>query len=181
MLPGLQARLESPDGAFLDVGMGVAIVSIETCRIYPRLRAVGLEPGRVPAEEARRNIAAAGLADRIEVREQRVEDLADRDAYDLVFFPQVFMPLEVVKQGLRRVREALHPGGWVTLAAIDAPGDGLHATTARLLNVLWGGTPLAVDEVADLARAAGFEMVRAGGEPGSTVKGVVGRRPPEDR
>jgi 2-polyprenyl-3-methyl-5-hydroxy-6-metoxy-1,4-benzoquinol methylase len=180
MLPGLPERLRSSGGTFLDVGMGVGIVSIELCRIYPQLRAVGLEPGPVQREEARRNIAAAGLADRIEVRAQRVEDLADKDAYDFAYFPQVFMPVAVVKEGLRRVREALRPGGWLALFAIDAPGDDLGATTARLRNVLWGGAPLTLDELAGMTGEAGFEMVRAGGEPGSTMKGVVGRRPPRD-
>lgn len=180
LLPGLAERLESEDGTFLDIGMGVGIMCIELCRIYPHLRCVGLEPGDIQAAEARRNIAAAGFEDRIEVRAQRLEDLSDRDVYDLAYFPQVFMPIEVVKMGLHSVREALRPGGWITLVAVDARGDDLHATTARLLNVLWGGTPLSADEVASLTRATGFDMVRTGGDPGSSIKGVVGRRPLRD-
>jgi predicted O-methyltransferase YrrM len=181
MLPGLLEHLNAAGATFLDIGMGVGIMSIELCRIYPNLRCVGLEPGEAPAKEARCNIAAAGFEDRIEVRTQRLEDLSDRDAYDLVYFPQVFMPIEVVKRGMQSVLEALRPGGWVMLVAVDAPGDNLHATTARLLNVLWGGSPLSVDEVADLTRAAGFDMVRSGGDPGSWIKGVVGRRPLGDQ
>jgi hypothetical protein len=34
-----------------------------------------------------------------------------------------------------------------------------------------------VEELMELTRDAGFEMVQTGGEPGSEVKGVVGRRP----
>ncbi|HLZ07353.1 MAG TPA: methyltransferase domain-containing protein [Chloroflexota bacterium] len=177
MLSGLQERLSSPGGNFLDIGLGVGVISIELCQIYPHLRVVGLEPGPVQAEEARRNIAAAGLTHRIEVRAQRLEDLADRDAYDLVYLPQVFMPVEVVKTGLERILKALRPGGWISLVAFDAPGDGLTATTARLRNVIWGGSPLSLDEVTSLVRSAGFEMVRAGGDPRSTIKGVVGQRP----
>jgi 2-polyprenyl-3-methyl-5-hydroxy-6-metoxy-1,4-benzoquinol methylase len=179
-LPGLQEHLTSPGATFLDVGMGVGIISIEVCRLFPHLRVVGLEPGVVQAQEARRNIAAAGFENRIEVRTQRLENLEDREAYDFVYLAQVFMPIEVVKVGLIRIHRALRPGGYISLVAIDAPGDDLHASTTRLLNVLWGGTPVSLEELVSLARAAGFEMVQSGGEPGSLVKGVVGRRPPRD-
>ena len=60
-VPGLLDRLGSESGAFLDVGAGVAAVSIAMCRQYPAIRAVGLEPASAPLELARRNIAAAGL------------------------------------------------------------------------------------------------------------------------
>jgi 2-polyprenyl-3-methyl-5-hydroxy-6-metoxy-1,4-benzoquinol methylase len=179
-LPGLQERLTSPGATFLDVGMGVGVISIEMCRLYPHLRVVGLEPGAVPAQEARRNAAAAGLEDRIEVREQRLEDLEDREAYDFAYLAQVFMPIDVVKPGLRSLRMALRPGGYISMAAIDAPGDDPPASTARLLNVLWGGTPVDLEELVRLTRDAGFEMVQAGGEPGRLVKGIAGRRPLRD-
>lgn len=162
MLPGLEERLRSPEASFLGIGMEVGIIAIEMCRIYPRLRVVGLEPGEVQAAEARRNIAAAGLEGRIELLLGRLEDLGDRDAFDLAYFPQVFMPVEVVKAGLLRVCDALRSGGWILVVAIDAPGDDLHAATTRLLNVMWGGSPLSADEVAALTRGAGFQMVQVG-------------------
>jgi 2-polyprenyl-3-methyl-5-hydroxy-6-metoxy-1,4-benzoquinol methylase len=175
-LPGLEDRLRSPDATFLDVGIGVGIISIELCRIYPELRVVGLEPGTVQAEEARRNITAAGLENRIEVRPQRLEELTDRDAFDLVYLPQVFMPVEVVRDGLGRVHRALRPGGWAFVLAITAPGDDLHASTSRLLNVMWGGSPLPAEKVADMTRAAGFEAIQVGGPADSLMKAVMGRR-----
>jgi len=177
-LLGLQEQLTRPGAMFLDVGIGVGILSIELCRLYPELRVVGLEPGTVPAAEARRNIASAGFENRIEVRAQRLEDLHDRDAYDFAYVAQVFMPLDVVKPGLVRIREALRPGGWISIVALDASGDELPASTARLRNVLWGGTPLDLDEMVRITRAAGFDMVQTGGEPDSPFKGIVGRRPP---
>ena len=62
------------------------------------------------------------------------------------------------------------------MVAFVASGDDLHATTARLLNVLSGGTPIDLDELARLTREGGFDMVQAGNEPGSPVKDLVGRR-----
>jgi 2-polyprenyl-3-methyl-5-hydroxy-6-metoxy-1,4-benzoquinol methylase len=177
MLPGLEDRLRSPGASFLDVGSGVGIISIELCRLYPELNVVGLEPAEAPAAEARKNITAAGFGERIEVRSQRVEDLTDREAFDLAYLPQVFMSMDVVKAGLRAIRDALRPGGWILVIAFSAPGDDLHAVTTRLLNVMWGGSPLPAEEFADMTRAAGLEGVQVGGPPGSLMKAIVGRRP----
>jgi hypothetical protein len=47
----------------------------------------------------------------------------------------------------------------------------------RLVNVMWGGSPLPAEAVADMTRAAGSEWVQVGGAPGSFVKGIAGRRP----
>ena len=176
MLPGLEERLRSEDAAFLDVGIGVGIIAIELCRIYRTLHVVGLEPGDAQIAEARKNIAEARLEDRIEVRRQSLEDLDDRDAFDLAYVASTFMPLHVLRDGLPRVLAALRPGGWASIVAFDAPGDGLHASTSRLINALWGGSPMDDTAAVALMREVGFEMVQAGGAPGSTVKGVMGRR-----
>ncbi len=111
---------------------------------------------------------------------QRLEELEDQEAYDFAYLAQVFMPIDVVKPGLLRIHRALRPGGYMSMVAMDAPGDDLHASTARLLNVLWGGTPIGLEQLSMLTGAAGFEMVQSGGEPGSLVKGIVGRRPLQD-
>ena len=65
---GLEERLRDGDGRFLDVGAGVAAVTVEMCRRYPALRAVAIEPQEAPLALARRNVEAAGLTDRIELR-----------------------------------------------------------------------------------------------------------------
>ena len=75
-MPGMLDRLDSGEGAFLDVGAGVAAVSIAFCRLHPLLRAVALEPFEPARRLAERNVADAGLADRLEVHDGRVEALA---------------------------------------------------------------------------------------------------------
>jgi hypothetical protein len=70
-LGDMAQRLDA-DGAFLDVGAGVASVTIELCRRHPTLRALALEPQDAPSALARRNVAAAGMGDRIEIRRQLV-------------------------------------------------------------------------------------------------------------
>ncbi len=174
----LVERLQRPTATFLDVGTGVGTIAIQMCRLFPTLHVVGLEPQDAPMAEARRNVTAANLGDRIELRAQRIEDLADREVFDLVWLPQVFLPREVLERGLRRAWAALRPGGWILLIAYSTPGMGLDAALGRLLNVLWGGDPLYPEQVAELLAAADFANTQVFPiMPGMTPKLIVGQRP----
>jgi len=175
-LPGMRERLTADSGRFLDVGVGVGVIAIEMCRVYPALRVVGLEPSEAPRREARRNVAAAGLSDRIEVRKQGVEALRDVEQFDLAYLPQVFLADDVFLQGLRTVWRALRKGGWVTLPTISSPGDELRPALARLRNTLWGGGARVAEEVAQAITEAGFTDVQVRAL-GGTRHAVMGRRP----
>lgn len=175
-LPGLRERLEAKGGSFLDVGIGVGVIAIEMCRAYPALRVVGLEPSEAPHGEAVKNVAAAGLSDRIEIRKQGVEALHDVDQFDLAYLPQVFLGDDAFRKGLRTVRRALRNGGWVTLPTISAPGDEFRPALARLRNTLWGGHARFAEDVAQALTEAGFTDVWV--RPlGGTRHAVMGRRP----
>jgi hypothetical protein len=176
-LEGLEDRVRGP-WAFLDVGTGVGAIAISLCRASPTVHVVGLEPAPAPLALARRNVAEAGLADRIELRPQRIEELTDTAAFDLVWLPQVFLPVEVVPRALDVARAALRPGGWIMLPAISVRGEDSRAALTRFREVLWGGGALAPEEVAGLLEEARFAAVRvlSGGPPG-TPPLVVGRRP----
>ena len=177
-LDGLVERLNRPTATFLDVGTGVATIAIQMCRLFPTLHVVGLEPQDAPMAEARRNVTAAKLDDCIELRAQRIEDLADREAFDLVWLPQIFLPREVLERGLRSAWAALRPGGWILLLAYSTPGMDLDAAVCRLLNVLWGGDPLYPEQVAELLVAADFVNTQVFPVmPGMTPKLIVGQRP----
>src|SRR5439155_20735683 len=130
-------RMERPGAAALDVGTGVGAIAVALCRRFPDLRVVGLEPAQAPMAEARRNVIAAGLQDRIELRGQRVEALTDEAAYDFVFLPIVFLPTEVLRRGLAAVLRALKPGGWAGMGALGVSGDALAPALARLKATLW--------------------------------------------
>jgi SAM-dependent methyltransferase len=177
-LDGLVEALQRPTATFLDVGTGVGTIAIQMCRLFPTLHVVGLEPQDAPMAEVRRNVTAANLGDRIELRAQRIEDLADREVFDLVWLPQIFLPREVLERGLRRAWAALRPGGWILLIAYSTPGMGLDAALGRLLNVLWGGDPLYPEQVAELLAAADFASTQVFPiMPGMTPKLIVGQRP----
>jgi len=176
-LDGLEERLHGP-WTFLDVGAGVGGIAIEMCRAFPTVRVVGLEPSTAPLAEARRNVTEAGLTDRIEVRPQRVEEMSDAMAFDLVWLPQVFLPRDILPRALGAAWTALRPGGWIMLPAISIRGDDTRAALARFRNVLWGGETLLPEDVARLLGEARFDAVRVFlSPPGGTPQMVVGRRP----
>ena len=175
-LPGMLERLTAPTASFLDVGVGVGVIAIEMCRAYPALRVVGLEPSEAPRREASAYVAAAGLSDRIEIRNQGVESLSDVKQFDLAYLPQVFLPDDAFLRGLATVWHALRTGGWVSLPVISAPGDELSPALARLQNTLWGGGARLPQEVADALKEARFTEVQVN-FLGGTRHAVIGRRP----
>ena len=76
-IDGLAARLECPTASFLDVDVGVAALSITMARLWPALRVVGIDLWEPALALARQYVADADLGDRIELRQQAVEELAD--------------------------------------------------------------------------------------------------------
>ncbi len=136
-LPGLSERLEAP-GSFLDVGVGVAGLSIAMARLWPALRVVGVDLWAPSLVIAREQVRAARLTDRIELREQAAEDLTDVNAFDLAWIPSAFIPERSIVTIVERVYRALRPGGWLLFAMVS-PGSGpLAGSYARLRTAIWG-------------------------------------------
>jgi precorrin-6B methylase 2 len=176
-LPGLADALARPGAAFLDVGVGVGALSIAMCRLYPDLDAVGIDPWEVALDRARRNVAAAGLAERIALRPQRVEELDDEAAFDLVFLAGPFLGRNAVGPAYERSLAALRPGGWVLFAMFGGSGA-LELALARLRTARSGGAVLDAAEAEYRLGAAGFTGVRSlAAELGIPSQLVVGRRP----
>jgi len=177
-LDGLPERLAAPGAAFLDVGAGVGEVGLELCRRYDQLTVVGLEPAAAPRELALARIAAAGLADRVSVRDQRVEQLGDEEGFDVAWLPLPFLPAEIAEPAVRAVHRALRPGGWLLAATLGSPARGeLGDTLAAFRSVLWGGGPLAPDAVEELLAAAGFTDIAALPRTPARLTPLRARRP----
>jgi hypothetical protein len=175
-LPGLAGRLATPGAALLDVGAGAAGLSIALCDAFPHLSAIALEPAPQPALIGERQIADEGLADRISLRRQRVENLEDAQAFDLAFLPQMFLPDAIMPETARRVFRALRPGGWLLVAVLARKGHDLPASVTRLKNLLWGGNLRDVDAVRPHLADVGFKpVIRAPG--GGAFRMICARRP----
>ncbi|MFN8187098.1 MAG: class I SAM-dependent methyltransferase [Gaiellales bacterium] len=175
-LPGLEATLGRPGATFVDVGVGVGGLAIEMCRVWPSLRVIGIDPWDYVLAIARRNVAAAGLADRIELRQLGAEQLDDESSADLLFLPGPFLPPAVLEAAVERAFAAIRPGGWVILGLYGGGGrleDGL----ARLRTARSGGALFRADQAEALLARSGFVDVRT--MPGGiAIPGllVVGRR-----
>ena len=176
-LDGLSERLAAPGAAFLDVGVGVAALSIAMVRQWPSLRVVGIDPWAASLAIARCNVQGAGLTPQIELREMGAEDLANSAAYDLAWIPSLFIPQGSIARIVDRVGRALRPGGWLLFPMLDPGDDALVAATARFRTALWGGSELSAPAVTTLLTGAGFVDVRLlPGPAGAAIGIAVGRR-----
>ena len=177
-LEGLVDRLASPDAAFLDVGVGVAALSIAMVRQWPRLRVVGVDPWGPAITIGWRNVESAGLAGQIDLREAAAEDLSDTDAFDLAWIPSLFIPQRSIARIVERVARSLRPGGWLLFAAMNpeqrtARGSDQSASERRC-----GAAACSMpDAVAALLTNSGLVDVRLlPSSPAATVAFAVGRR-----
>jgi SAM-dependent methyltransferase len=158
-IDGLGARLEANGASFLDVGVGVAWLSIAMCRQWPALTAVGIDPHEPALAIARRNLAEQSLEGRITLRAQKVEELDDVSAFDLAWLPAPFLPSAILEAALANATRALRPGGWLLLARL-AGSDPLSVAIATLRTVRFGGRALSTNDAEALLTRAGLTSVR---------------------
>lgn len=176
-VPGIPERLAAESASFLDVGSGVGAVSIELCRRYEQMSAVGLEPLAAPLDLARNNVERAGLAGRIELRNERVQDITDEGAFDVAWLPANFLPTADVPAALEAVHRALRPGGLMLMATLGGGGDDPAAATARLCATLWGGDAVEPDEVVRTLEEADFTDIHVLDRLPSRLQPIQARRP----
>ena len=177
VLDGLAGRFANGHGVLLDVGVGVAELACAFCQAVPGARVVGIDPLPRAIELAAATVASHGLAERVQLRCQGVEELTDEEAFDLAWLPLPFIPPAAVREGLPRVLRALRPGGWLLLPAA-AVEPGASGEIARWQVHLFGGTLLSDHERTELLRAAGFESpTPLSTPPGPLPPLVAARRP----
>jgi precorrin-6B methylase 2 len=182
LLPGLEGvmdRLNTPGATFLDVGVGVAGLAVAFAKRWPAARVVGVDPWQPSLKLARENVAKAGLVDRIELREQRAEDLTDDRAFDLAWIPALFMPRRAVKPACERILQALRPGSWILFNAVQPGVDPQTDAMWWLRMTMFGDSAMVAGDAEALLREVGFEGVRTLCSPaGSFMRIVAGRRKP---
>lgn len=175
-LAGLGERLSQPGAAFLDIGVGVACLSISMASLWPELRIVGIDPWEPSIAIARQNVREAGLEARIALREGTAEELNETSAYDLVWLPTVFIRASALPSILNNTLRALRPGGWLLVATMFVPEDPLEAALARLRVGMMGGALWEQENVESLLAKEGFVSVRPlPSPPASPVRLTAGQ------
>jgi SAM-dependent methyltransferase len=156
-LPAIEAAFREGHATFLDVGVGVAAISIRLVERLPGTRAVGLDVLPRVLEFAQAEVARHGLSDSIELRLQSVADLHDQDRYDLAWVPQGFIPRDAFLAGIHNVFRALKPGG-AMLVPVGLHPDAPEFARARFIHsaFLIGGSTITPTELVELLHAAGF-------------------------
>jgi SAM-dependent methyltransferase len=117
-LPQLVADL-ARGGRVVDVHCGGGRWLIAMARRFPALELVGVEFEADSVVRARAHIEAAGLADRITIRQAGVIDPGEVGEYDLVYFQYALHQLEDAPSVLGAAWQALRPGG--RLIVLDWP------------------------------------------------------------
>jgi len=176
-LEGLEEALQRDGATFLDVGAGVAALSIALCETWPGLRVVGLEPWPPALALAEERVASSRVGERIELRAARVEDLRDDAAFDAAWLAGPFVPPAALPAALERLRAALKPGAWLLLGRFGAPPDPLAVAVTRLRVLRSGGSVADGEELAALMREAGLEDVHEVQLSWEAPIFIVGRRP----
>lgn len=92
----------------IDVGCGYGHTAVELARQCERV--VGIEPFDEPAAFAKELAAASGLRN-LEIRQQSLYELPEREAFDLAVLDNVFEHLPDQVGALTKLSTALRPGG----------------------------------------------------------------------
>jgi SAM-dependent methyltransferase len=163
MIPGLVAGA-APELAgvrsFLDVGTGVGLLAVAAAGVWPDADVVGVDVWEPSLERARANIAEAGLAERVTVREQDAAELADVEAFDCTWLPTFFFRPEQVEAIARAVLRATRPGGWIVLGYTTKICERLPRAASRLHTVRGGGEDLSGADAESVLKATGWTAVR---------------------
>jgi hypothetical protein len=157
--------------------VGVAAMASEYCKTFPTLRVVGIDVLPRALELARIVAEDAGVAERIELRDQDVATLEDRNLFALAWLPAPFVPRAALEAGLPRVVDALVPGGWLMVGHGKFQDDERKNAINRLKTSAYGGTPLDDEQAQSLLRDTGLELVRTLPTPDGVPALTVGRRP----
>ena len=116
-LPDVHERLSSePPARVADIACGTGWSSIAMARAYPRIAVDGFDLDADAIEQATRNAADEGVADRVTFRAVDAAEPGFSGRYDLAAIIEALHDMARPVEVLRAARSLLKPGGWVLVA-----------------------------------------------------------------
>ena len=125
---------------------------------WPRLKVEGIdihEPALALAEE---NLSVSQVASRVKFKKCDVLQLVTSGNFVAAFIPAIFVPEQVVKNALVKLRDAIEPGGWLFFASFKEPEEELPRALMDLKSTVWGGRVWPIDEATELIGKCGFRV-----------------------
>jgi demethylmenaquinone methyltransferase/2-methoxy-6-polyprenyl-1,4-benzoquinol methylase len=182
----LVSRIPDRATRVLDVACGTGAVAIEHARRVPSREVVGIDQSAEMLAAGRRRVLAAGLGERIDLREGRAESLPFAAAeFDALTFTYLLRYVDDPAATMRELARVVRPGGTAAMLEFGVPSElwrplwelyvrvGLPAAGA-LVSPAWRevGSFLGpsirgfyerypIPRVLELWREAGFEEVQA--------------------
>jgi SAM-dependent methyltransferase len=173
----LGRQLAAPGARFLDVGVGVAQISLGMCQAFPQLQCIGLDINPRPLSLAADNIAVEKQQARVELRLQSIGDLPEKDAFTLAWVPLPFLPEDVARCALRALLSALAPGGWLLVACHDPDRDEKATAMSWLQATIIGGSHFTTDDTTAVLAEIGYSEISCPPTPPGAPRFVLARRP----
>jgi SAM-dependent methyltransferase len=136
-VPGLVERLAA-GGVIVDSACGTGVGVVRLARQFPACRVVGVDGDAHSIEQARRRVADAGLADRVELVVSPLEELRVEQPAALVVNNISMHECRDIDVVTDRVREALEPGGWFVISDFPFPDtdEGLRSVPGRVMGAI---------------------------------------------
>jgi demethylmenaquinone methyltransferase/2-methoxy-6-polyprenyl-1,4-benzoquinol methylase len=118
----LVSRIPADASRVLDVATGTAAVARGLARAAPQRTVVGIDQSAEMLAAGRARVAAAGLDDRIVLREGRAEALPFADGeFDAVTFTYLLRYVDDPAATLRELARVLRPGGTMAMLEFAVP------------------------------------------------------------
>jgi 2-polyprenyl-3-methyl-5-hydroxy-6-metoxy-1,4-benzoquinol methylase len=121
--------LRVPLGRVLDVGTGPGLIPIELCRRTPAARVDAIDLASHMLALAERNVARAGLSERIRVARQDAKATGKPDAtYDAVLSNSIVHHIPEPASVLREMWRLVRPGGVLFVRDLERPESAARVT-----------------------------------------------------
>lgn len=118
----LVSRVPADATHVLDVASGTAAVAIELARSVPARHVVGIDQSTEMLAAGNARVRAAGLAERIELREGRAESLPFAAAeFDALTFTYLLRYVDDPAATMRELARVVRPGGTVAMLEFGLP------------------------------------------------------------